>query len=56
VDRLTEALWLVVAVVIVLALAAPALGRLAAGLVPLLLVGGIVAGVLRVVWAVTRRW
>jgi hypothetical protein len=39
-----------------LSVGAPLLARLAGALVPLVLVGGLVAGVLRVVWAYTRRW
>jgi hypothetical protein len=39
-----------------LAVAGPALARLASALVPLVLVGGVVAAVLRLVWTYTRRW
>ncbi|HEX3510038.1 MAG TPA: hypothetical protein VHT27_02955 [Solirubrobacteraceae bacterium] len=39
-----------------LAVVTPLMTRLASALVPLVLVGGLVAGVLRVVWAYTRRW
>lgn len=42
-------LWMLIA-------ATPALTRLAGALVPLVLVVGIVAAVLRMVWATTRRW
>jgi hypothetical protein len=40
----------------VLAAAGTTLIRLAHALVPVVLVGGIVAGVLRVLWFYTRRW
>ncbi len=42
-------LWLLIA-------ATPALTRLAGALIPLILVVGITAAALRIVWAVTRRW
>ena len=39
-----------------LAVASPALARLTSALVPLVLVVGVVAAVLRLVWFHTRRW
>lgn len=39
-----------------LAVASPALARLISALVPLVLVAGIVAVVLRLVWSYTRKW
>jgi hypothetical protein len=47
---------LVLVGLVVLAAASPALIKLAAALVPLVLVIGVVAAVLRMVWAATRRW
>lgn len=54
--HLVSALLLIAVVVIGLALAAPALSRLATAIVPLVIVAGVVAAVLRLVWAYTRRW
>lgn len=53
-NKLTEAIWLVVVLLITLSLAAPALARLAAGLTPLLIVAGVLTIVWRVVWWYTR--
>ena len=41
---------------VTLAVAGPTLTRLIAALVPLVLVAGIVAAVLRLVWSYTRKW
>jgi predicted membrane channel-forming protein YqfA (hemolysin III family) len=55
-NRLTTVLiWLVVGLVILAAIA-PILLRLAHALVPLIVVGGIAACVVRAVWFYTRRW
>jgi hypothetical protein len=54
--HLVSALFLVVVMVVGLTVAAPALTRLMGALVPLVLVAGIVAAVLRLIWAYTRRW
>lgn len=53
---LVSTLFLIVAVLATVAVAAPALTRLLGALVPLVLVAGIVAAVLRLIWAYTRRW
>ena len=55
-NNLISALVVLVAGLAALAVAGPALARLAGALVPLVLVVGIVAAVLRLVWAHTRRW
>lgn len=53
-NKLTEAIWLAVILLVTLSLAAPSLARLAAGLTPLLLVAGVLAIVWRVVSWYTR--
>jgi hypothetical protein len=54
--KLLSTLVMVVVALAALALAGPALTRLINSLVPLVLVVGIVAAVLRLMWAYTRRW
>ncbi len=54
--RFTETVLLVLVGLAVLAAASPALIKLATAFVPLALVLGVVAVVLRVVWTATRRW
>lgn len=54
--KLVSVLVLVVFGLVVLAVASPALARLASALVPLVLVVGVVVAVLRLVWSATRRW
>ena len=47
---------LVVLTLAALAFAGPALAKLIAALIPLVLVVGIIAAALRLVWTYTRRW
>lgn len=54
--KLLSTLTIVVLGLVALAAAGPTLARLIAALVPLVLVVGVVAAVLRVVWTYTRRW
>jgi hypothetical protein len=54
--KLISSLAIVIVGLAALALAGPALTRLIHSLVPLIVAGGIVAAMLRVVWAYTRRW
>jgi hypothetical protein len=56
VTKLLSTLALLACGLVALVAAAPVLARLASALVPLVLVAGIVAAVLRLVWAYTRRW
>lgn len=56
VSKVASVLVLIVVGLAALAVAGPALTRLIAALVPLVLVGGIVSAVLRVVWSYTRKW
>lgn len=51
-----KSLLVIVVVLVVLTSAGPALVALAQALVPLVIVGGIVAVVLRVVWHYTNRY
>lgn len=55
-NRLLAALVGMVVGAVVLVAAAPTLVCLARGLVPLVVVGSVVAAVLRVVWFYTRGW
>ncbi len=54
--KLLSTLAIVIVGLAALAFAGPALTQLIDLLVPLVLVAGIVAAVLRIVWAYTRRW
>jgi hypothetical protein len=54
--KLISTLAIVVLGLAALAAVGPALAKLVAALVPLVLVAGIVAAVLRLVWFYTRRW
>jgi hypothetical protein len=54
VNKLIHALLLAIAVLAVLAAAAPTLGRLAGALVPCIVAAGIVIALLRIVWFYTR--
>lgn len=56
VNRLVTALVLLIVGLAALAAAGPTLTRLTSALVPLVLVLGIVAAVLRLVWSYTRKW
>jgi hypothetical protein len=56
VNRLISLVALGVVGLAALAVAGPTLTRLIAALVPLVLVGGIVAAILRLVWSYTRKW
>lgn len=53
--RLTQTALLVLVGLVVLAAASPALIKLVSALVPLALVLGVLAAVLRIMWAATRR-
>jgi hypothetical protein len=55
-NKLISVLVFMVVGLAALAVASPALARLTAALVPLVLVVGVVAAVLRLVWFHTRRW
>jgi hypothetical protein len=56
VNKLVRAVGLVVVGLAALALAGPTLTRLTSALVPLVLVVGVVAAVLRLTWSYTRKW
>jgi hypothetical protein len=56
VNKLIQALLLVIIGLVVLAAASPALTKLVHSLVPLVVMAGVVVAVLRIVWAATRRW
>jgi len=55
-NKVASVLALVVVGLVALAVAGPTLARLISGLVPLVLVAGITAAVLRLVWSYTRKW
>ncbi|HEY7829535.1 MAG TPA: hypothetical protein VIC06_03100 [Solirubrobacteraceae bacterium] len=55
-NKLIQALLLVLVGLAVLAAATPALTKLAHAAVPLIVTAGVVVAALRVVWAATRRW
>ncbi len=55
-NRLISTLASVMVGLVVITAATPALTRLAHALLPLVLVVGVVAAGLRVVWAAARRW
>ena len=55
-NKLLSTLAVVVLGLVALAAAGPTLAHLIAALVPLVLVVGVVAAVLRMVWAATRHW
>jgi hypothetical protein len=54
--KLISTLAIVVIGLVALAAVGPALAKLVTALVPLVLVVGIVAAALRLVWAYTKRW
>jgi hypothetical protein len=56
VNKLIQALLLVIIGLAVLASASRPLARLTGALVPLVLIVGVVVAALRIVWAVTRHW
>jgi hypothetical protein len=56
VTKLLSTLAIVVTGLVALAVIGPTLTRLIGALVPLVLVIGVVAAVLRIVWTYTRRW
>lgn len=55
-NKLLSTAGLVVVGLVVVTAATPALTKLAHALVPLIVTVGVVAAVLRVVWAATGRW
>jgi hypothetical protein len=56
VSKLVTALAVSIGGLVVLATVGPTLTRLIGALVPLVLVAGIVAAVLRLTWSYTRKW
>jgi hypothetical protein len=56
VTKLLSTLAMVVMGLVALAVIGPTLTRLIGALVPLVLVVGVVAAFLRIVWTYTRRW
>jgi hypothetical protein len=54
--KLMQSLVVGIAGLVAVAVAGPALTKLASALVPLVLVVGIVTAVLRLAWCYTRRW
>jgi hypothetical protein len=54
--KLLSTLTMVVMGLVALAVIGPTLTRLISALVPLVLVVGVLAAILRVVWTYTRRW
>jgi hypothetical protein len=55
-NKLISAISFAVLGLVALAIAGPMLTRLASALVPLVLVVGVVAAVLRLIWSHTRKW
>lgn len=55
-SKLLQTLWLLIVFLVVLAAASRPLAGLIHSAVPLVCVGGLVSALLRIVWAVTRRW
>jgi hypothetical protein len=55
-NKIASACLLVIVGLVALAAAGPTLAHLTSALVPLVLVAGIVAAVLRLVWSYTSKW